>query len=158
MNNQIVLANPIATAVKPKPTKKEVIDALVQLKIQELIANNKVVEDRQAKLKKKLDVAARRFVTRNQSKTRCEVSVWEYGTCNRIEVEFKINDATPEIKKMADEFVALKKERVYIDEKRVKRQIMEGMNLIQNSSDRVATLLSEPASRKALEAILKEIE
>jgi hypothetical protein len=159
MTNQIVLANPIANAVQPKPTKTEIVKALVQLRLQQI---RKELDEHNAKekaLRKLIDTKARRFVLRHSSKAKCSVMIRSYYSPPKVEVEFTICSlSSPELSDLLKQYDTLNKSRPVFDEKTVKHEIMVGLEMVSPQGDRVEALLKSPASRKALESMLEVIK
>jgi hypothetical protein len=157
----LILPPKVETAVKPKPTKAEIISAMTKLKMQEIEEAAKARAIRRDELKKKCEAAVVAFVMANLSSIEPDVRL---GYCNGstpygVSVSF---DADP--KKMPKTLISDLKEYELVSkplarkiESDIRREISRAVQGIEAPDKRVESLLSSPESRKGLEKMLRLI-
>ncbi len=159
---QLAIANPIESAVIPKPTKSEVIEALTRLKVAEL---RQEIQERETKLqaiKKKLEPKILSLALKQARTAKVSYDMgWLKGDGNgvySVDVEIPVDILPPEIEKALFEYHTLKSEPFRVDEKAVRKSISASMHGRATSEERVALLLNTPESNEALKKILKALE
>lgn len=162
MNTTTALTIPPQTsvAVQPKPTKAEVIDALTEIKIQQLEAEAKAASAKREKLKGLLTKQLRSLAHKAGTKN-AEVDIgWSNGdSFRRQEVTINVCDIlTPEIKANIKEYEALRGCTCTPERRVIRASIARQCANLAPREERIDTLITDKKSRAALEAMLKLIE
>lgn len=133
--------------VLPKPTKTEILNALVERARVKFQTENERREKRQSEIAEKiLRLAAKELASKKPKPS--EHNFYSYRAEATCELSFSIT--TPEISKLVKEHDAIKS--LYWDEVSVKRNIRNGMLGIDPAAPN--RLLENPQTVKALDAIL----
>lgn len=164
MNTKAIIAIPaqVDTVVEPKPKRSEVIDALTELKIQQLEAEAKRASAEAERLRPQIE----RGILKASRKVKACVSCGsQYGTdadpkIKYIEVRVDVAfDSLPEpLKAKLVRYHACSKARRMPDRREIRARIAAQSLPEQDRATRVEALLSDKASRAALEQLLKAIE
>ena len=172
MNNKAIqplTLSPKAEAViKPKPTKREIVDALVEIRLEQIRVQNRAVMERKARLEPLIRQAFIRFARDNALKLRPSVSLGHQWASNSnkpsgMNVDFKLNfddlptDVQNELKEYHDA------EPVNIGctlndaRKIIRKQIEEKLSSKTPTAERVQTMLNDKETRASLETILDNL-
>jgi len=158
-------------AIQPKPSKAEILEALVQLRVQEIILENELNEKKRAAIDKKLNPAVLKYMKSNWDKL---ATIKDYGSPNTkwennertptgkwsgTEVRLEIKDAElpAELKALLTERRDIPCETPCTGEywvKQIRNELRDKMNSKDSTSHRVKALVNHPASRKALTSML----
>lgn len=159
MTTTLALANPVATAVNPKPTKKEVIEAMVRLKIEENEEKRKKAQEEAAKIAEELEATFKKLVLKTPNKFRTGAYLGYSYTqdVKGCQLSFNFDDQLPDpVAKKVKRYHELNNLR-FPDEKRIRMMIKEGVELNGTTDDRIQALLDSPAAKKALQGMLKTL-
>lgn len=161
-------ADPLAVVV-PKPTRSEILDAMVRLTIEKRSAEIKERDDKVKALTAEVDDLLVAFTRKNIGKLAISLRLggcsekWD-GNTYKVSEESDDSEASVNIRadalprSIVSRLVAistLKRKRWNLDPAAIKRQIREGIT--GNTGERVTALLTTPQSRAALEQALEKI-
>lgn len=148
------------SVVKPKPTRAEVIDAMTALKMQQISKERQALQKKHEALEKLIDKLAVRTLKKSLSSHKPSVRTYSYqsggASCS---INFELSPIPPELVQMIHEKENLKSSiyKLNKNEKDVRKEIARGMANIAPRADRVDALLTDKASRRALEAALEKL-
>lgn len=158
-NNKSMLPAVIESAVKPKPTKREVLDALATLHIEGLKKENIARVKRRAELDAEIEnylVKLFRKSGTSKFKTDHNFNTWDKKYRATLSFEFVHDDIPPSLRKLMDEREQSENICIpYLADAR--KRIANKMAGIEPHDKRVAALLSDEESKAALEAMLAAI-
>jgi len=151
----------VENAIKPKPTKREIIEAMARLHIEKLRKENDENKARRDEMDEQIEKMLKAHI-RRRGMTCFETSAYfhHYGEDIRgsVTINFKAED-------LSEPIIAKMKERKAIPEhfcvptiEKARREIAARMNGIAPTNERVDALLASPDSRKALESALQSLE
>ncbi len=167
-----VIPKQVESSVVPKPTKTEIIGALVQLRVRQMREDNEAAEKRKATLKKKIDAKILSLFRKNfkqlarvdnigdvssrwnQNSNPSEIS----GVCVKLENgRYGNNDfqIPPDIAAMVIEFRKIQTFR--IDAAEIQKQIRDSLIQKASATDRIQTMLADPETNKSLMGILDKL-
>jgi hypothetical protein len=161
MNELAVI--PPAT-IQPKPTRAEIIDAMTNIRIEQLQAEQEKGLAEREKLRVKINAMIRReaLLSAKTLNGLCDTG-WVrtsdgITTVAGVEYRIQLTNISPELREAIIKMDKLPSYRQSIYFKDVRKQVLRGSRLAGASKDeRINKLCSDPKSRKALEAALKEI-
>lgn len=148
----------VECAVKPKPTKSEIISALVAIRIEQIESENRDRVKRRDALKAELEVEIPKLLKAESKPSRVHLGYYNGEKTTCVELSFLIETSNPSIAKKLSEFHVLSKPVREIKEKDIRREITYSVEGLETREARVEQLLDDPGSRKALEKMLKSIE
>lgn len=149
----------VSAAIKPKPTRAEIIDAMTALRVQQIRVKLNGLEEERRGLQVKIEAETRKYVRQNIKTLVPCVSFYHWSSTPELKAEFKVRDIPPEIAAMIARTKELHKEMEGItrDPKIIRRQIKDAVTGATPNEGRVTALLTDPESRKALESALTKI-
>lgn len=149
----------VEAAVKPKPTKREIIDALAILHIEGLKKENVERKARRQKLDEEIEQYLKKLLHKrgqSQFKSDHRFHIWNNKATATVSFDFTHDDLPPLLR-------ALMEEREKCEDHGIphpiyaRKLIAKRMSGMQPHDVRVATMLEDEGSRKALEEILKSL-
>jgi hypothetical protein len=153
-----------SSAIKPKPTKGEIISALVILRANEIRTENEVRTKRRTVLKRKIDRTILALFRKNYTKM---ARVGSYGYLNygsrsitvHLDCKATISGVNLEIPAeiLADITEYEKIAVIKLDEKALRTEITDELNSRQSKAVRVNALLADPDTRLALSTMLNDL-
>lgn len=147
----------VESAIKPKPTKDEILTAMARLHIEKIEKENVERKEIREAVTAKLDRMLIAIV-RKKGATMQPSTHWNYYRGGKpyasVSFSFRDEDITPEIADL------IKKEGDHQDIcvpdiNRAKKQVREAMGEMVSKNDRVDALLADAGSRAALESALE---
>lgn len=171
MNTKLVVAENIKTAVVPKPTKAEVVSAMVQLKMEELRSKAKEAQGLRDSLIKEIEAEAMAFFLKNPTahghdircgyqKSRYDHTTGKSEMLNEwrgFEINFDVENLPKAIVKKLIRAAELDKKTKVPQEKRIREMVRDGLGMMVNTEKRVQALCDSPACRADLQKMLKHI-
>jgi len=161
MNELAVI--PPAT-IQPKPTRAEIIDAMTNIRIEQLKAEQEKGLAEREKLQKKVEAMIRREALKNAKTLNANIDTGYVRIIDglkviySVEYRLQINQPSEELRAA---IIRLKELPTYARPfyfEDVRKQVLQASKLMGESKDsRIKKLCTDPKSRKALEAALKEI-
>lgn len=163
------MSKTLAVIPQNKPTKAEILEALTQLKFQQRMDERKERDEEKKRLEAECDQMLMEYVKENVHKFAPRISFghlkrnWETGNgeylgeIEGVEARFDLNKLPSRIEKKIVKLKQLENQRIITDYDAIKKEIRDGLNGIQDKTERVKALLADEESRKGLEAMLKEI-
>lgn len=163
----IVTKDPVATAVIPKPTRAEIIEAMTRIRCEELRKQQADEEEQITLLKEQCEKALLRhlksIISKTQPTVRFGTEGYEYvdhqrvfnGKITGVEVEYSLRDLPEEIEAKLVRLSKLKESKTRFTMEAVRNQIRSGFT--GTPEDRVQALLSHPQARASLEAAVKQM-
>lgn len=148
-NTTTALALPGTQAIVPKPTKTEIIDAMVARAKVKHDEENARREKLREGVKKKIEAAALKAA--KSIKPTVSVYVYSHGSGNHCDVKIT-NVTNPELEKLFAEYQATA--RLHWDEKEVRTAIRQELSGVGKQSP--TRLLDNPEAVKAIDAKLAE--
>lgn len=149
----------VQAAVKPKPTRNEIIDAMTQLRCEQIRKDRDETTAKMDALAKQIRTLAFRHLKKNLKEAKPTISF--YGGCSTAEVEvsFKYRPAPEEIAPLIVEHDKLRQSLNGSPRsvKEVRKLVEAGLRNMQPKAERVTALLTDPESRKALVEALAQI-
>lgn len=147
-------------AIKPKPTRNEIIDAMTALRVQQIRTKLSELEEERRSLGAKIEAETRKHVQQNIKTLVPRVTFYDYSHCSiELKAEFSLSNIPPEISAMIVRCKELRKEMESIpkDAKVIRRKIKDAVSGNTPNEERVTALLTDKESRKALETALQKI-
>lgn len=163
----LALSKNISTAVQPKPTKAEVIEAMTRLKIEQITKDQQALVIQRKALVEKANAMLKAFLLKNAGKMNLRFDFgynqrsfvkdrWEYT--GKVKGVLGIYDLSPlpdELHKFLTRIHELPNCVTLPEEKKIRQQIRDAAEGIKG--DRVFALVSSPECRAGLEKMMKEI-
>lgn len=140
----------IPQSITPKPTKNNIINAMVERARVKHNQERGEYEAKRAKLKEKIDTAAMAELSRSPGTPQTKIRTWTGS--ERVEIEYTVK--SPMLAKLIREYHDMPSPR-HFDDVSVRRQIREGMS--NQAGNAVQSLLANPDAVKALDASLEHI-
>lgn len=162
----LTLSPKAESVVQPKPTKREIIDALVELRLEQVRKTNRDNQERRNKLSDRIRPALVRYCRDNALKIKPTISLgYKSNACqpHAMEVGFKpsFSELPAELQAQLNEYHDIKDESygssTFDAKKRIRREIEAAMQNKQPTEERVQALLTNKASRASLETILDNL-
>lgn len=156
----LALPPKVETAIKPKPTKSEIISAMVRVHIQKHDADQKAIAAKRATIGEEIEKLIKKLPLRGR------IASVNLGYCHDrkggeysgVRISFDLDEGLPtKIRSRLDAYHALPKCALVLDEKKVRREIACKLEGIGTADERVDALLEDPESRKGLEKMLQLI-
>lgn len=152
--------------MKPKPRKSEILSAMVEIRVQEMKAENAIKQKKRDALRKKIEKRILQ-IAKQQFASKARVS--GHGGVNRqtgkaygVYVEIGSSYSCDESKRLEipPDLEALIKEEdeintPFIEPKQIRKELQRKMEL--SSSDRVQAMVADPVTRKALSALYNQL-
>ena len=156
------------SVIKPKPTKREIVDALVEIRLEQIRVQNKAVMERRARLEPLIQQALVRFARDNALKLRPSVSLgirWasDGNKPSGISVDFKLNfnDLPTDVQSELNEYHDAQPVNIGCTlsdaRKIIRKQIEEKLSSKTPTAERVQTMLNDKETRASLETILDNL-
>lgn len=161
-NTQTLVPAVLESAIKPKPTKREVIEAMARIQIEKLQAENKAATEEMKKLEQEIRDLSLGIVKKSSS-IRASLDLYVYSekpeeASVHLRVSIGKADRTPALNAKLVRYNEAKKRVVTIPSlKEAMQQIRQTMEDLTPGQSRVDAMLKAPDSRKALEAMLEEL-
>lgn len=159
----LALPEKASSVVKPKPTRAEVIDAMVAIRLEQIKKEQTEGMERRNKVEARVTKLLFQYQQKNRTKLPATVSLGWKG-CDKeicsvyVSYPLKFEKLPDEIKKLLAEFHELPSKVHLPNENEVRKEIRDGLNGVASRDERVQALIDSPDSRKALEAMLKQID
>lgn len=163
------MSKTLAVIPNNKPTKAEILEALTQLKFQQRADEKRERDEEKKKLEAECDQMLVEYVKQNVAKFTPRIRFgslkrnWETGNgeymeeISGTEAEYDLDKLPSRIEKKLVKLRQLEMIRIVTDYDAIKKEIRDGLNGIQDKTERVKALLENEETRKGLEAMLKEI-
>ena len=151
MKNTTTTALSLPTAVQPKPTKTEIIEAMVQRAKARVTTLNAEREKKREALRPKIEAAAKKAMKNFSAK----VSIYTYSPQsdnrkNHCDISI-FNVTSPELDKLLDEYSKIRG-MICFDEKETRAEIRRGLNGMHKPDP--SRLLANPETVKAIDTTL----
>lgn len=145
----------IETAIKPKPTKDEILTALATLYIEQIKKENEERSIKHEAVKKKIERLLVALARKSQSLMEPDVTWYDYESVPKAYVNFTFREdvLSPEIKGLMETYKNTARLCVPCMTE-ARKQVRAAMGELVSKGDRVAALLNDPKSREALEKAL----
>lgn len=155
MTQSIVISKKVETAVQPKPTKKELIEAMAQIQFKKLTEEKEKEEARRIEYRKAFDASLLEY-----AKTRIQSATWTvrryFGSIVMIDSSIALRDLPPSLEKRRNEiekWTLLPNPNL----KDIRREIAARLNNLTPTDDRVKTLVETPEVVAGLKKGLKQL-
>lgn len=153
-----VIPASVEASIKPKPSKAEIIDALTELRVSELIEESRKKVDR----RKELDpIITKRLLKLGRV---CDLEVKSFGwvsrdtgRVNNARLEIELGSLPADLEALIVEWDKLPGSAASPDERKVRKEVAERVNGSLSRSERVDAILSDPDSNAALRAALAKL-
>lgn len=158
----LALPAKVETAIKPKPTKSEIISAMVRVKIEQHDAEQRAIAQKRASLGEEIEKALKAFAKTAARTIVPTISLGysygkgDYGNVS-IRFEMNVDNLPPAIDSRLVAYHAIPKTTVNLDERKVRREITAKLEGIGTRDERIDALVDDPESRKGIEDMLKLI-
>lgn len=159
MSTALAIPVKVETAVKPKPTKSEVISALTAIKMGQFSKEQRERSERKEKLESELKLEIPRLLKSKAIPSRVHLGWFDRAldvTCG-VYLNFDIKDLPATVMKKLAEYHSVSRPLPEPKEKDVRRKIAASLEGIGTREERVEALMDDPESRKVLEKMLKAI-
>lgn len=169
----LVIPNAVTNAIRPKPTKSELIEALAQKKYNQLLKEHKELAESLSRLEKEAEEAVRAWVLANSKAALVSMSFglgrynrkdWNDKTSEKILTHVCLQadlDNLPASvqKKLISYHTARETTKSLPDFNDVKRDIRDAVNeQVSGKGERVDAMLADPKVSKALDQMLKALD
>jgi hypothetical protein len=151
----------VQQAVQPKPTKSEIVEALVQLRIQEINKKNADLKVKIEKLSVSIKKALLKFVLKRGAVPEASIVYnlgYQHSTSGVSYVSVKFDEIfnllPGDVKAALIERLKLEKQMVRYERADLVKEIREKLEQRGDSMQRVNALLSDKSSRTALQLVL----
>jgi hypothetical protein len=158
------LALALPPALKPKPTKGEIVEALAQLQEAQMRAERQAAYELAQQLRTQSHAALLAFVKANLPSLTPSISLgYQQGDSGKpygMEVNFKLNanDLAPDlVQRLRDWHLANTRASSRCHPKELRQQIRDRLTLRIPKTERVEAMLASPEMRQALEATLTKL-
>jgi hypothetical protein len=148
MKNTTTTALSLPTAVQPKPTKTEIIEAMVQRAKARQFAINEEARKERDKLRPKIE----KLVIKAMKAMKPEISIYSRSEKPHCDVRFNCI-SSPELVALLQEYAKHDKKIEYFHEKETRQAIREGMAKKKPVID-PSRLLANPETVKAIDTTL----
>lgn len=155
MTTTLVVSSKVEAAVKPKPTKRELIEAMAILQFNKTKQDADKLRDKRTALSNEIDNDCRRVFKAQTDGAVWDVTRWGSSTIY-LKAEITIRDIPDSIQKKLSALNSMPMPR-WPDLKAIRKEITSRIDDKESTSDRVQTLVNTEESAAGLRKVLKSI-
>jgi len=169
MSTALVIPTTINGAMKPKPTRAEIIDAMLQLKLDKFKKERLEEASLRDELRTQIDNRLSSLLPKMLPKLAMTVDYGRQKSVRRddewvkvegvesVSVSFYLNEIPADVVKLLLRYYqACRESQWNWDEKKMRQAITESLSCATSRKERVQALLDSPESKKAMEALMQQ--